>query len=130
MPGYKQGDIVLAWVRDPEGRRISWPHPAIILSKTADIVAEKKIVVVAITKSFHRPLQTGHFLLPWNPVGDRRTGLTFECVAKCEWKVAINYEDIEKRLGFTPHDIWDQIVAEIIYQQQHKKHEGREPSQG
>jgi hypothetical protein len=55
VPEYKQGDIVLAWVRDPE------------------------------------------------------------------WKVAINYEDIKVRLGFTPPDLWHQIVAEILHQQAVKK---------
>lgn len=117
MPDFKQGDIVLAWVRDPDGRRIGWPHPAIILNKTADISPDNRIVVIAITKSYTRPLPVGHFLMPC----DERTGLTEPCVAKCEWKVAINFEDIEVRLGFTPPDLWDQIVAEILYQQSMKK---------
>lgn len=79
----------------------------------------KTIVVIAITKSFTRPLPVGHFIMPC----DERTGLTEPCVAKCDWKVAINYDDIKVRLGFTPPDLWDQIVAEILHQQTMKRHD-------
>lgn len=54
--------------------------------------------------------------MPWSPEGDERTGLTYECVAKCEWRVRIKHSDIVKRLGFTPPHIWEQIVVEVIHQ--------------
>lgn len=121
MADYKQGDIVLAWVPDPDGRSIQWPHPAIILNKTADIAPDKPIVVIDITKNIDRPLKTGHFLMPWKPEGDERTGLTYECVAKCDWRVRIAISDIVKLLGYTPAKIWEQIVVEVLHQIQEKK---------
>ena len=126
VPQLRQGDIVLAQLPDPEGRSIVWPHPAIILNKTNDILPENKIVVLGITTKFAAPLETGQFRLPWSPDGDKRTGLRAECVVKCSWRVAIDYKDIQRRIGFTPPDVWDQIKAEILYQIK-KKRSQREP---
>lgn len=124
MPQFRQGDIVVARIPDPEGRTITWSHPAIILNKTKDIRPQNKIVVLGITTKFATPLETGHFRLPWSPEGDERTGLRQECVAKCTWRVPIDFDAIERRIGFTPSDIFDQIKAEILYQIKKKRDEG------
>lgn len=116
MPQYKQGDIVLARVRDPDGRRISWSHPVIILNKTKDISPEIPVSVMVITTKFRRPLETGQLLMPWSADGHKETGLWRECIAQCDWIWSIDYSTIVKRLGFTPPTILEQIAVEIAHQ--------------
>lgn len=121
MPQYKQADIVLARIPDPEGRSIPWAHPAIIVNKTSTIIPGNQIVLLGITKSFHRPLAVGHFLLPWREGGHAETGLSCECVAKCNWVTRVDYSLLEKRIGFTPPHIWEQIMVELIARINEKK---------
>jgi hypothetical protein len=127
LPTLKQGDIVLAQIPDEEGKKIEWPHPAIILNKAADISPDKKIAVVAITSKFNHPLEKGEFLMPWRPENHPETGLWFKCIARCAWRPIIDYSVIIRRLGFTPRSILEEIAVEMAHQVKEKR-ERREPS--
>lgn len=126
LPPLRQGDIVLAQIPDEEGKKIAWPHPAIILNKSADISPTNKIAVVAITTKFHLPLATGEFLMPWSADGHPETGLWYECIARCAWRPVIDYSMIIRRLGFTPRRILEEIAVEMAYQVKMRR-EQREP---
>ncbi len=126
MPRYKQGDIVLARVRDSEGKRITWSHPVIVLNEGRNIDPTGEVDVIVITSKFRRPLQPGQFLMEWSPGGHKETGLDRECIANCDWQHTIPCSALTKRYGFLRPSKLELIAYELQYRAM-KKREQSEP---
>lgn len=112
MPSLCLGRIITVKIDDPQ-RRNPKPRPAVIVSKTDEILPGAKIVVAAITTTFTTPHGPDQIPLPWQHQGHRTTKLNKPCVAKCDWLRIIDQSEVRKVGGMVPDARLRQILARI-----------------
>jgi hypothetical protein len=77
------GRIVWAEVADANGIRKE--RPAVIVTATDQIQADRPLDLIAITSRLPDSLPDDHVLLPWHAQGHPRTGLNRRSAAVCSW---------------------------------------------
>ncbi|WP_145204075.1 type II toxin-antitoxin system PemK/MazF family toxin [Thalassoglobus polymorphus] len=109
----QQGSILWVSVSDQSGRNTKC-RPAVLVTPTDQIENAKRLVVVAATGTFSKPLPPNRVPLPWqsNPPHPK-TGLYKECVAVCDWVHAIEKADIVSIGGVCPQSVLDAILANL-----------------
>jgi mRNA-degrading endonuclease toxin of MazEF toxin-antitoxin module len=106
----QQGSVLWVTVADQAGRNPK-SRPAIVVTPTSEIKSGDKIVVVAATSTFSRPLPGNRIELPWSPGGHASTGLYKRCVAVCDWVIEIEQSSIISIGGTIPKTTLDAIIA-------------------
>ncbi len=101
MGNLEQGRLVWAELPDKTGQFLK-DRPAVILTKTDEIVSGKQFVVAAVTSKFADPIPPYQVPLPWAPEGQCVTGLKMACVADSTWLVAITEDSIRRLGGVVP----------------------------
>jgi mRNA-degrading endonuclease toxin of MazEF toxin-antitoxin module len=99
MP-YEYGQIILVPVADGHGN--VKPHPAVIISRSDEIVPGATVRVVCVSSQLEAPSPTYHVPLPWQRPRHPRTGLNKPNVAKCNWLARVDQSDVIRVLGFAP----------------------------
>jgi mRNA-degrading endonuclease toxin of MazEF toxin-antitoxin module len=107
-----QGRIVWVTLSDQSGRNPKH-RPAIIVTPTADIDPAGKVVVVAATSTFTKPLPVNLVPLPWQNGGHPVTRLYKPCVAVCDWVCVIPVSAIGAEGGVVPKPLLDQILLKL-----------------
>ncbi len=97
----QRGQIVVAWVSDPQNRNPK-RRPLVIVTATEDIKPDEPFLAVAITGTFSQPLPGDHVALPWHPKKHPKTGLTKPSAAVCSWLESITAADVEAHKGRVP----------------------------
>ncbi len=111
------GDIVLADILDPDGNRCADRHRAMIL-RGPDQAGT--VYLVGITSSF-TPGARLQIKLPWALGGHPITGLTMECVIKCNWVVRFNTSQIIRWIGTMPSETALQVEEYVVRDVSEKK---------
>jgi mRNA-degrading endonuclease toxin of MazEF toxin-antitoxin module len=105
------GSVVWAELADAHGNRKV--RPAVVVTPTADIVAERPLRVVAVTTRLSTPLPDDHVLLPWDPQGRARSGLRRRCAAVASWQAEIPVGDVRQVVGHLPPAVIGELLAKI-----------------
>jgi hypothetical protein len=105
--GVKPGDIVFAYILDPDGNPCHDVHPVMVFRATDDSV---DAWVVGITSKFQEPIPTHWLRLPWHPNGHPVTGLYLESVLKCNWVHRKLVAALGKPVGVVPPNIFERAT--------------------
>jgi len=88
-------------------------RPAVVVTATADIAADKPVRVAAITTRLGKPLPEDHVLLPWDPQGKAQSGLRRPCAAVATWLAQIRLTDVREIVGLLRPKVIDELLAKI-----------------
>jgi len=105
------GSVIWADLTDINGFRKV--RPAVVVTATADIGADRPLHVVAITTRLPVPLPADHVLLPWDPQGKARSGLRRECAAVATWLAELQVGDVREVVGILPTAVIGQILSKL-----------------
>jgi mRNA-degrading endonuclease toxin of MazEF toxin-antitoxin module len=106
----RYGDIVRAWVRDPNDQNLKL-RPILIISPNSDIEVRRHVNAVGISSSNFPPvIPPDWFDLPWDENVDPKTGLNRRSVAKCDWRLTVPKTEIEEKMGRAPNRVMRQIA--------------------
>jgi hypothetical protein len=86
---------------DPQGGNPK-ERAFVIVTATEEIKEGEPFFGVAITGEFDKPLGPECVMMPWSRPRHPRTGLSKECVAKCDWIHEFHHGDPFKLGGFVP----------------------------
>ena len=103
MQPYATGDIVLADIPDPDGKLCDHIHPAMVLKANA---TDSWLIGIS-TKFSPSSLPAFWFRLPVSSA----TGLTEDCVLKCNWTVPFPVSRILRKIGDIPVEILEAAEA-------------------
>jgi hypothetical protein len=112
VPTLEQGRIVWAELPSSDGTTKK-RRPAVIVTRTNDIVVSEPFEVVSASTKFIEPLPDDHVRLPWHRDGKVRTQLRQPTVAVCSWACQIMETDILQYGGIVPPNVVREII-EII----------------
>jgi len=109
----RQGDIVWAWLFDPQGNNRKHRR-SVVVTSSDEIGPGSIIVVVAITSVFdeNNPRDGLDVPIPWASQGHVKTTLTKPCVAMCDWQDRKKVEEVEK-VGLVPGRQLFQILQAV-----------------
>jgi len=110
-PDLRRGRIVWATVRDRRGQ--AKQRPAIVLTPTADIRADKPVIAMAITTTFPEPPPHDHVPLPWHSRGQAMTKLRKRSAAVLSWIVEVEPADVEDFGGDVPAGLMIKILRRL-----------------
>lgn len=108
----QQGSVVWLTVVDPAGRNPKL-RPAVVLTRTSEIVEGGQVVVACATTRIDHPLPENHIKLPWNANGSAKTGLRKPCVVVCDWLYVADLAGIEQIGGVVPATVLHEILARL-----------------
>lgn len=108
----QQGSVVWLTVLDPAGRNPK-KRPAVVLTRTSEIVDGGRVVVACATTRIDRPLPENQVPLPWSANGSARTGLRRPCVVVCDWLYVADLTCIEQIGGVVPARVLQEILARL-----------------
>lgn len=111
----KEGDIVFAYISDPDGNPCQDDHPVMVFRATDNSV---DAWVVGITSEFDEPIPPHWLHLPWHPNGHPETGLYLDSVLKCNWIRRKPVASLGKPIGIMPADIFETATAIIALRAQ------------
>lgn len=108
----RRGRIIWARLADPRG----WlkRRPAIVLTPTGEIEADREISVMAISTSYPDPAPENHVELPWH--NDKRrspTRLSKRSAAVIDWLAFVQPDEIEDFAGDVPPRIMIEILSRL-----------------
>jgi mRNA-degrading endonuclease toxin of MazEF toxin-antitoxin module len=103
--------VVWAELEDANGFRKV--RPAVVVTATADIAADKPVRVVAVTTRLLTPLPGDYVLLPWDRQGKARSGLRRRCAAVASWLAVIPVADVRQVVGVLPPAVIDELLAKV-----------------
>ena len=106
----KEGEIVFAYILDPDGNPCQDEHPVMVF-RTAPAATE--VWVVGITSKFTLPIPTHWLRLPWHPQGHSVTGLYRDSVLKCNWIQRKAISGLSPPIGIVPPEIFE-LASQII----------------
>lgn len=106
----QQGSIVWVSAADQAGRNHKC-RPAVIVTPTDEIGHGNKIVAVAATGTFSRPLAANRIEIPWHRGRHPITGLYKPCVAVCDWLIEFEVTAVEGHGGVVPRDVLRKILS-------------------
>lgn len=104
MSGFRRGEILNAFIPDPDNNYLEDEHPCIFVE---DSHKPNRLLVIGITGSFDEPINPLWYKMPYDdtrPGGHSTTGLTKECVAKANWYVEVAAGLIRGRRGRVDDD--------------------------
>ncbi len=107
----KQGSVIWANVCDPNG--VNRKHRPLLVVSTDPDQAPDKIVCVAITSSFTKPLEAFAVPLPFSQHGHCRSGLKKESIAHCEWLLTVSEADVIECKGWIDGAHLDKVLIKI-----------------
>lgn len=102
------GSIVWAFVPDPRGQNPKVRPLVVVASPEADC-----FTAVAITTSVEPFDDQVCVRLPWHRDGHPRTKLRSECIARCDWLVALKASQISRTGGMLPQHVLDAILSRL-----------------
>ncbi len=105
------GSVIWAELEDANGFRKV--RPAVVVTASADIVADGALRVLAITTRLPTPLPEDHVLLPWDPQGKARSGLRRRCAAVAGWQLEIPVADVQQVVGILPPAVIAELLAKV-----------------
>ena len=116
MPAFSPGEVVIAWIPDPDGRPVGHPHTAMVLRADGTTA-----MLVAISSKFSNPPPSHWIRMEWHRARHPVTGLDRPCVAKCDWVVRFPENKIVKTIGVIPTKTFAAIVEEVKVQVARRK---------
>ena len=105
------GSVVWAELEDANG--IPKVRPAVVITPTADIVADMPVRVAAITTRLLTPLPDDHVLLPWDRQGKARSGLRRRCAAVASWQAIIPVGGVQQVVGILPPGVIGELLTKV-----------------
>lgn len=117
MATLEQGRIVWAELPSSDGTTKK-RRPAVIVTRTSEIVASKPFEVVSASTKFSEPLPDDQVHLPWHRDGKVRTQLRQPTVAVCSWACEILETDILQYGGVVPPKVMLEIIDIINRERQ------------
>lgn len=90
----QQGRIVWVELLDPQGRNPK-RRPAVVLTPTAEIRADREVVVAALSSQIDQSPADVSVEVPWQPGGHPRTKLNKRNVVVCTWLVTLPAASIQ-----------------------------------
>ena len=106
----KEGDIVFAYIPDPDGNPCLDDHPVMVFRAAPTAT---NAWVVGISSKFTPPIPAHWLRLPWDPKGHPVTGLYLESVLKCNWIDQKLVKDLSQPIGVVPVEIFE-LACDII----------------
>ena len=106
------GRIVTVTVRDPQGGNEK-RRPAVVVSRTSEIVETGLAVVVAVTSDIGRARSTDAVPLPGHPDGHPLTKLVKPSEVVCSWGEVVRVTDLVDTGGEVPPDRLPDILRKF-----------------
>lgn len=111
MGRYYRGQIVTTYIDDGLGH--TKDRPALILSSDGECQWSPSLFVLAITKGIQDPCPHFHIPVHDSYATDSVTGLSFPCVAKCNWVREVEFRRVIRGLGCMPDALLMTIIAKF-----------------
>jgi mRNA-degrading endonuclease toxin of MazEF toxin-antitoxin module len=105
------GSVVWAELKDANG--VCKVRPAVVVTPSADIAADKPLRVAAITTRLLTPLPGDYVLLPWDHQGKARSGLRRRCAAVAGWLAVIPVTEVRQVVGVLPPAVIDELLVKV-----------------
>ena len=97
-------------VLDPNGQNRKVRPVVVVSDPTIDPDA---IVAVCVSSQRQYPCPGHNIPLPYHPNRHQQTGLVRDCVAKCDWRVAVLPSDVIRVIGSVPEPILTAILFQV-----------------
>jgi hypothetical protein len=105
------GSVVWAELADANG--IRKVRPAVVVTATAEIAADRPVRVAAITTRLSSPLPQDHVLLPWNRQGTARSGLRRKSAAVATWLAELPLAEVRQVVGIVGPSVVTELLDKI-----------------
>ena len=111
---FEVGEIVLAWIQDPDNQDCDDPHPALVFKSEPKAT---NMWVIGISSASQTPIPWYWLQVHNSHDKDEKTGLYLPCWLKAHWAKSVTEDDVVSRMGHLDpalHERAEMLVFQVI----------------